>query len=172
VTTTAKAGGAGSDGTGVGGAVAISVVQNATEARLGSGAALSVLGGVEVLSAHHGSSTTEADGTALGADAAVGAAIALGFVSDSASAQVERDMSAGGGLSVGARADGTSRSQAKASAAGADKDEESASGNSTADDQTSKQANLANSKSGGANSVDQSADDGNGGAVGWRRRWR
>src|SRR5262249_47622576 len=104
--TTATSGGQAKDGTGVGGAFAITVAGNSTGARIGTGAMLDLTGGVNATASHHGVSTTTADGTALGANAAVGAAIALAFVDDTATATTARDITADGSVSFAANADG------------------------------------------------------------------
>src|SRR6185295_14867212 len=114
-------------------------------------------GALSVSATHHGASSTKADGTALGSSTAVGAAIALGFIDDSARASTARNITADGAVSFTARGDGASRSEAKASAAGADKQKESATGKSKADDQTADATTLANSKSGKTDSVGESA---------------
>src|SRR6185436_19576382 len=123
VNTTVVAGGLSKGGTGVGGAIAITVADNATEARIASGDALDVSGKVEVSAEHHGASATTADGKGAGGTA-VGAAIALSFVDDSAKATTARDITAGGAVSFTASADGSSKAQAIASAAGTDKAQE------------------------------------------------
>src|SRR5262249_45898615 len=96
--TSSTSGGAAKDGTGVGGAFAITVADNATTARSGSGSALDLTGAVSATANHHGASTTSADGTALGTDAAVGAAIALAFVDDTATATTARNIAADGAV--------------------------------------------------------------------------
>ena len=75
------------------------IADNVTTARIGTGTALDLTGGVDATATHHGASTTTTDGTALGADAAVGAAIALGFVDDSATATTARNITADGAVS-------------------------------------------------------------------------
>jgi hypothetical protein len=74
--TQAASGGKAPGGVGVGGSFAITVADNLTTATLGSGGALNISGVLSATATHHGQTTTKADGTALGADAAVGAAIA------------------------------------------------------------------------------------------------
>src|SRR6185503_14392447 len=157
--TTAEGGGVAKDGTGVGGAVALTVADNATEARLGTGSALSVSGDVTASADHHGSSTTTAKGDGTGTSTAVGAAVALSFVGDTARATTARDITAGKGVSLAARGDGSSKSDAIASAKGADKSKESS---STADGQSKQQTDFANAKTGKSKSSGQSAGDGSG----------
>jgi len=115
---------------------------------------------------HHGSSATTAKGDGVGGSTAVGAAIALGFVDDSAVASTARNITANGAVSFTASADGSSKSTATASAAGADKSKEDAKGNKTADDQSKSAAGLATKQSGETKKADDkkaSTDDGNGG---------
>ncbi len=156
-TTTAESGAAAEDGTGVGGAIAITVADNVTEAKLGTGGLIDLDGAFSATATHHGDSTTSALGDALAGDTAVGAAIALAFVDDSATATTARNITADGNVSFAAHGDGASKAEATASAAGADKDKENTSGNTTADDQKNKQKQLANEKSGKTNTGDKSA---------------
>ena len=107
---------------------------------------------------HHGASTTTADGSAIGSGAAVGAAIALAFVDDSAIATPQRNITAGGNVIFEAHTDGSSAVLAKASAAGAP---EKTSG--SANDQGNKQAGLANQKTGGSKSTGSKAKTSKGG---------
>ena len=104
VNTTVAAGGLSKGGTGVGGAIAITVAENDTQARLGSGTGLDVTGKVDVSANHHGASATTADGKSSGGTA-VGAAIALSIVDDSALASTARNISADGAVSLTASAD-------------------------------------------------------------------
>ena len=99
--TLAQGGGKAADGTGVGGALALTVAMNDdTEASLGADlTGLNITGAYTAQAAHHGVASTLADGQASGSDAAVGVAIALSFVDDSASARADRDITAGGAVS-------------------------------------------------------------------------
>src|SRR5262249_1624444 len=74
--TQASGGVASQDGTAVGGAFAITVANDSTTTRVGTGTPVVVTGAVSTTATHHGASSTTADGTALGANSAVGAAIA------------------------------------------------------------------------------------------------
>ena len=164
--TLAEAGGQAGGGTGIGGAVAITVADGATEASIGGGGiGLTVSGDLKLDANHSGVSTTKASGSALGADTAVGAAIALSFVNDSALATTSRGIAADGAVTFSARGNGSSKAEAIASAAGTDSSKESAKGNSSADDQATKQTDFANKRGGGDNKVTKSAstDDGDGG---------
>ncbi|MEX0958002.1 MAG: LEPR-XLL domain-containing protein, partial [Burkholderiales bacterium] len=162
VDTLATGGGKSTGDTGVGGALALTVADNVTEAVVGSGAKLEIAGAFNAEAVHHGSSETTAKGEAEGGSTAVGAAIALAFVDDSALATTGRDITAGGAVSFAARGDGASKVEAIASSAGADSDEEATKGNTSADGQIDSATGLANKQSGETNTVDKSAstDDG------------
>src|SRR6185436_16731292 len=157
VNTTVTAGGLSKGGTGVGGAIAITVAESATEASIAAGDALDVTGKVEVDAQHHGASATLADGKSSGGTA-VGAAIALSFVDDSAKASTARDITAGGSVSFTASADGASKAQAIASAAGTDKAQEDGKGKKSSDDQQKSTTDLANAKSGKSKTSGQKAN--------------
>jgi hypothetical protein len=84
ITTTAEAGAAGDDFA-VGGAVAITVADNTTIARVGAGGATSLSGALTLTAAQvDGTTTTVADGTVAGGSVGVGAAIALAITTDEA----------------------------------------------------------------------------------------
>src|SRR6185436_4047452 len=157
VNTTAAAGGLSKGGTGVGGGIAITVADNATEASISSGTALNVSGKVDANAQHHGASATTADGKSSGGTA-VGAAIALSFVDDSAKAATARDITAGGAVSFTASADSASKAQAIASAAGTDKAQEDGKGKKSSDDQQKSTTDLANAKSGSSKTSGQKAN--------------
>ncbi|MCP4562725.1 MAG: hypothetical protein GY837_19585, partial [Bosea sp.] len=159
-TTTATAGGEAPDGTGVGGAIAISVIDSLTEARVGTGGDLMLSGAFSASAAHHGATTTTADGTALGADAAIGAAIALGFVDDIAESDLDRNASAAS-VSLTAAADGASTVTAKASATGED-----SGAASDSDSQKDAKTSLANAKSGKTDGATETATTDGGSSVG------
>ena len=167
VDTLAQGGGKAADGTGVGGALALTVaMNNDTEASLGAGAGLTIGGDFSATADHHGVASTLADGQASGSDAAVGVAIALSFVDDSASARADRDITAGGAVSLAALADGASEAKATASSAGTDKTKEESGGNKSADDQAKSATGVAKQQSGDSTlSVGKSAstDDGDAG---------
>jgi hypothetical protein len=164
--TKATSGAKAKNGTGVGGAVAIAVIDNVTEAVLGTGNALDITGTLTATATNTGISTTEAAGDALGDSVAVGAAIALAFVDDSALAATARNITADGSVTLSAVGGGSSAVTAKASAAGADKSEEQGKGNGTADAQRDKQVGLANQKSGKTNDGAKSASSEGGGSSG------
>ena len=56
--------------------------------------ATTATGDVSASATHHGDSTVLADGTALGGDTSVGAALALGFVNNRASSTTNRNLTA------------------------------------------------------------------------------
>jgi len=87
----------------VGGGIAITVAENDTRATLASGSKLDVTGKVDVSAKHHGASATTADGKSSGGTA-VGAAIALSIVDDSAIATTARNIDADGAVSFTASA--------------------------------------------------------------------
>jgi hypothetical protein len=119
VNTTAEGGGQSTGATGVGGALALTVAENETEAKIGTGTALDVTGAVSATANHHGSSATLAKGDGTGSSTAVGVALALGFVDDSAVATTTRNITADKAVSFTASAAGASKSEAKARADGA-----------------------------------------------------
>ena len=150
--------GAGGDGSfGLGGAIAIAVVENTTDASIGTGGAITTTGDIEAVATHSGNSTLVADGASLGGSTSIGAALALGFVTNRATSTSNRNLSAGS-ASFTAAADGASSVSAKASSKG------EASGGD-ADDQKAEQTNFANSKSGKSSGTSQSASS-SGGSVG------
>lgn len=120
--TAAEAGAAG--GIGLTPVVAVSVADNTTTARLGSGGALDLSGNLLVSATHSGITTTSANADVAGEKAAIGAAVAVGVVSDAALATTDRAVSSsGGGIAFAAYADSTSSAVAKASAKGGKGDE-------------------------------------------------
>ncbi|MEL6550928.1 MAG: hypothetical protein AAFQ54_11865, partial [Pseudomonadota bacterium] len=170
-TTTAEGGSSGG-GTALGGAVAITVVDNITTADLGDTGLLEASGDVDAKTIHSGQSLTMAGGMALGGSTAVGAAIALAFVDNRGQSNLRRSLTSAGTASFTADVDGASKATAKASAAGADTTDEAAEGNGTADDQKDSVTALANQKSGDGDTTSSESsattDDGNGsgGSVG------
>ena len=156
VNTAAEGGGQSTGATGVGGALALTVADNETEARIGSNSiGLSVSGAVSATAKNTGSSITTAKGDGTGSSTAVGVALALGFVDDSASATTARDITATGALSFTASAAGSSKSEATASAKGTTAKTESDKGSKKADDQTDSAAGVASKQSGETKSVDK-----------------
>src|SRR6185436_15503100 len=159
LSTVAEGGGKANDGTGVGGGLAITVaMDNDTEARVSSGDALGITGAFNASADHHGAAKTTAKGAAEGTDAAVGVALALSFVDDQALASIDRNITAGGAVSLTARGDGSSKAEGVASSKGADAKNEEDSGNESADDQITSATGVANQQSGQNNKVDNSAN--------------
>ncbi|RVD69725.1 hypothetical protein EN751_24500, partial [Mesorhizobium sp. M4A.F.Ca.ET.029.04.2.1] len=155
--TTAEAGAEGGD-VGIGGAVAIDVIDNNTESSIGSGGELDITGNLTASASNHGVSTTLADGDAIGSTA-IGAAIALAFVDNRAFSTSNRNLRSNGSISLSAANDGSSKAESIASAAGAEENED---GNTKADDQRDKEVDLANSKSNDGDSVSKSANSSGG----------
>lgn len=116
----AEAGAAG--GIGVTPVTAIAVVDNATAARIGTGAVLNANGDVALSATHSGTTTTSATADAAGEKAAIGAAVAITMVSDAVSATTARSITASGEIGFAAHGDATSSSYAKASAKGGKND--------------------------------------------------
>ncbi len=117
VETLAEAGSAG--GISLTPVVALSLVNNTTSARLGSGAVLDTSGAVSVAAAQDASTTTTAKADAAGATAAIGASLALALVDDRVLATTARNVSSGGKVTFSALGASSSTLDAKASAAGA-----------------------------------------------------
>jgi mucin-19 len=147
VITEAKAGGAatGGSGVGIGGAVAISVASNETEAVVGSGDALTLSGALSAVATHKGSTTSAADGSAGGSSAGVGIALGLNVATDTTLATTERTIAAAGDVMFAAHAAAASSAGAKASAAGA-KQEENTPDSEGVDKQVGAQRGLADKK--------------------------
>ncbi|MDN3720480.1 hypothetical protein QW131_17615 [Roseibium salinum] len=155
--TKAEAGGAGDGSFTLGGAIAIAVVENVTEASIGTGTAMTTGGAISATATHHGESIVLADGTALGGDTAIGAALAFGFVTNRATATTKRNLTAPTVIFTAA-ADGSSLVTAKSSAKGEDKGADT-----DADSQKSKQTGFADDRSNKTNDTSgqsASTDDG------------
>ena len=110
--------GGGSSGIGVAPAVAVTVANNDTEARLGTGSGVNPTGNLSITADHKSNVTTSAGGDAAGAQVAVGAAVAVTVANDSAIASTERDIAAGGAVTLSAHQAAASNTSAKASAKG------------------------------------------------------
>ncbi|MBV1719790.1 MAG: hypothetical protein KMY51_07260 [Desulfomicrobium sp.] len=125
-TTTSTAGGdaAGGSGVGIGGAISIAVLNTDTKAYIGSGSALTLGGDLSASATHRGVVVTKADGAASGGSAAVGIALGLNVVDDSAVATTQREIDAAGDVSFTALNSMTSTAVAKASAKGAEGEKE------------------------------------------------
>ncbi|MDD4600778.1 MAG: hypothetical protein PHQ46_06940, partial [Negativicutes bacterium] len=114
--TVAKAGSAG--GVSVTPVVAITLADNQSIAKIGSGDPLTLGGDLSVKADNTGSSKTTAEGQADGEKAAVGIAVGVTVAVDEAEATIGRNIAAGGGVSVQADNAGSSETIAIASAAG------------------------------------------------------
>jgi filamentous hemagglutinin family protein len=113
---------------------AISVVNNTTSARIGSGTRLTLAGDLRVLATQRASVETTAEGSSQGETAAIGAAVAVALVDDRVSASTAREIVADGSAAAGKgqvrfEASGASASsaEAKASAVGGKGDDEAGS---------------------------------------------
>ncbi|QCO54427.1 leukotoxin LktA family filamentous adhesin [Pseudorhodobacter turbinis] len=124
--TKAEAGSSG--GVSVTPALALSMINNTTTARLGTGGPQSVTGDVIVSAAQSSTITTEASGKAAGSKAAIGAALALALVDDRALATTARNVAATGAVSFTAAGASLSGLKAEASAVGAAAEDEAAGG--------------------------------------------
>ena len=156
VTTENKAGSAGGDAFSP--SVSIAIVNDHTDAYLGTGAASSVTGAATVQATEELGSELTADASAAGSDVAVGAAVAVSVMQTSTTANVERDLTAAS-LTVGA--DTTAQSDAKtfASAKGADDSDRNA--DSETSSQTGNNPNTTGKTGGslpqGSDSTDQAS---------------
>lgn len=161
MTTTAEAGAEG--GIGLTPVVAVSVADNFTTARLGTGAALTLGGALEISATHSGRTTTSAAAEVAGEKVAVGASVAVNVVSDAATALVARSVTSAGGIDVAAVSASSASASAKASAKGGKGDENDGGADDAPDDgvdqQIGRQADLGKDKqaSGNNNSSQQSA---------------
>jgi hypothetical protein len=113
---TAEAGSAG--GISLTPALGLSMISNATTARLGTGATLEA-GSIEISATQEAETTTGASAAAEGGTAAVGVALALAMVNDDVSATTARSISASGDVTFSAAGKSTSTLSAEASATGA-----------------------------------------------------
>ncbi|HTZ05978.1 MAG TPA: carbohydrate-binding protein, partial [Gaiellaceae bacterium] len=144
VTTENKAGSAGGDAFSP--SVSIAIVDDTTDAVLGTGPASSVSGAATVQATEELHSELSADASAAGSDVAVGAAVAVSVMQTSTTANVERDLTA---ASLTVASDTTAQSEAKtfASAKGADDSDRNADSETSA--QTTNNPNT-NGKTGGS----------------------
>jgi filamentous hemagglutinin family protein len=144
VSTLAEAGAAG--GIAVTPVAAITVSENRTTARIGTGTLLEATGAVMVSATHTASATTEANADAAGDKVAVGASVAVAVVTDHATATTARSIRAAGDVAFNAHASSASSATAKASAKGGKPDENDGSANDApdggVDSEIGKQKNL------------------------------
>ncbi len=174
VLTKAEAGAAG-DSFSLGGAVAITIDDTVTVARIGTTADAATVtsltggsGGVLTVKAYEekGSVTTSADASAAGNDVGIGAAIAINLSTDAARATTERiiNASGSGASTIEAKADARSTTTSKASVKGEKK--EQSSDKDTSKKQTDQQRNYGSSKAQSGTDTksgkdnDQSSSDG------------
>ncbi|HEX5588659.1 MAG TPA: hypothetical protein VFX65_00020, partial [Candidatus Limnocylindrales bacterium] len=120
--TTEATGGAttGSGSFSLGAQIAVTVSNVTTSARIGTGSALTLTGALSETATQTATVTTKAKGAAKGGTAALGAAIALSWANHFVDAQLQRDVSAVGAITVSAAGTSKSTTQADASSAGAE----------------------------------------------------
>ena len=164
VTTTAESGSTG--GVSITPVVALSMVNNSTAARLGSGATLTTSGAVSVSAAQVSTTTTTAKAEAAGAKAAIGLSLALALVDDQVLATTERNIAANNTVTFSALGASSSTVDSAASAQGAaaadDNGAAAAGGKPDVDAAASSQLTSASSKqkaSGVGDSKQQGATD-------------
>ncbi|MEX1660830.1 leukotoxin LktA family filamentous adhesin [Thioclava sp. 15-R06ZXC-3] len=117
ITTTAEAGSSG--GVSITPVVALAMVNNTTMAQLGTQlAGVTTSGQVTIAAIQQASATTSAKGQAAGGTAAVGAALALNLVNDTVTATTNRNISAGGDVTISAAGASLNTLSAEASASG------------------------------------------------------
>ena len=155
VSTTAQGGSAGAS-VAVTPVVAVSIALNTTTARLGtSTTALDASGAYSSRASHLNTVTTEAKGETAGEKVSVGASLALTVANDQVKAEVDRDIVAGGAVTIESQSQGRSKTTASASVAGgkeADSNDQPSSGK-TVDQQVGDQKTTAG-KTGGAKDAD------------------
>ena len=154
----AEAGAAG--GIGVTPVLAMAVVDNSTTARLGTGGTVTLNGDWLASATHSGTTATSAKADVAGEKAAIGAAVAITLVNDTAVASAARSIHSGaGGIAFAAHADSTSGSIAKASAKGGKSDESGDTQDDGVDQEIGKQTSFGKNKqgAGSANAGQQSA---------------
>ncbi|AZO95863.1 hypothetical protein [Halocella sp. SP3-1] len=141
--TMAEAGAAGR--TAVTPVVALTVADNKTTASLGTSAStLSLAGNLNLTADNQGVSITEAKGNTEGSNVAIGASLAVSVVDDRAEATTDRDINAGGSVTLKAENAGSSSSTAEASAKGGAEDD----GTSTIDSKVAEQTDYGQTKQG------------------------
>lgn len=113
---------------------AVTVIDNQTTARLGSGNGLDLAGGAEVEARHSSTITTRAKGSSQGEKAAVGIAVAVTIANDSAVATTARDITAGGDVRFAALTSQSTTTTASASAKGGKEEKKDGEADDTPDD--------------------------------------
>ncbi|WP_158080953.1 hypothetical protein, partial [Pelomonas sp. KK5] len=151
ITTTATGGAKG--GTAVTPVVAITVANQDSIARIGSGStAVNASGAVSVGSTLASTNTTSAEGKAEGTkDAAVGAAVAVNVENDTSQASTARSVTSTGAIGVSATSTAASTASSKASAVGGKEDDSNSSSDDKAvDDQNNAARGSGDSAAGAA----------------------
>ncbi len=113
--------------------VAITFLFSDTTARIGTGSALTLGGGLSMEALHDASSDTDAEGDAEGGSTAFGASFAMSIDEQTATARLLRDLTASGGAAAIA-AKGIMRTRSSASAAASGAEEEDTDPAATEDD--------------------------------------
>jgi hypothetical protein len=106
--------------------LALSLINNTTTARLGTGSTLVADGSVVVTAIQQSSATTKASGKAAGADVAIGAAVAIAIIDDVVLSTTARSIDADDDVTFVAMGASLSELTAEASAVGAEAEEEDA----------------------------------------------
>ncbi|WP_170314740.1 leukotoxin LktA family filamentous adhesin [Aquibium carbonis] len=104
--------------------LALSLINNTTTARLGTGSTLLASGAVSLTAIQQSSITTKASGKAAGANVAIGAAIAIAIIDDVVLATTARSVDADGDVTFVAMGASFSELTAEASAVGAAAEDE------------------------------------------------
>lgn len=156
MTTEAKNGGKGGD-VGIGGAVAVVIAKNNTTAYVGTGTgAINSTGAISVIADHASATNTKVSSAATGSDAAIGASVGINLVTENVTADVARDVTTGGSVSIKSKVEVAGTVDVKASAAGGD------SNGNDSDTEANNQANQPNATTDGANSTPKSKDNAKG----------
>ncbi|WP_245470225.1 hypothetical protein, partial [Mesorhizobium sp. M2C.T.Ca.TU.002.02.1.1] len=140
--------GAGQGGTSVGGAIALGVSDNHTDARVLAGLAIEIEGDLTITADNVVSQTTEANAEVTGSGGTgVGAAIALGWTEDDVGARLERSVSTGAAVAddVKVEAKGTITSTVLATGS-AEGEKNANSGGQTSQNQTGSQTSFLNAR--------------------------
>ena len=160
ITTTAKNGAAGSVAVGAG--IAIVIASDTTTARIGADSnTLDASGAVTIGTSGSFSVVSEADATAAdnGGSVGVGATVVVNVAQDSFQADLDRNLTAGGAVSITGAATGLGQATATASENGApspSQDSSTSGSNGTADQETSNQTSFGKTE-GGSDAPDVSA---------------
>ena len=118
-TALSEAGASASEGDAGAGSAAISIIMADTHAGIGTGADINAGGAVVVDATHTGNGWADVDSKANGADTVVGIAIAFDYLDIGTTADIHRNVSAAGAVSLDAHTQSAGTASAKASASGA-----------------------------------------------------